>query len=63
MCFSDTPNTRIYYTVDNTRPEPDKKLGGNTTLLYKDPFMLRHGKRSIKALARTRYDVIFIIVL
>nr|XP_009860289.1 double zinc ribbon and ankyrin repeat-containing protein 1 [Ciona intestinalis] len=51
---SDTPGTKIYYTVDNTRPEPDKKLGENTTWLYKEPFMLRHGKRYVKSVARTK---------
>uniref|UniRef100_H2YJ20 DZANK-type domain-containing protein n=1 Tax=Ciona savignyi TaxID=51511 RepID=H2YJ20_CIOSA len=51
---SETPGTKIFYTVDNTRPEPDKKLGENTTLLYRDPFMLREGKRYVKALARTK---------
>nr|CAB3240396.1 double zinc ribbon and ankyrin repeat-containing protein 1 [Phallusia mammillata] len=51
---SDTPGTKIYYTVDNTRPDPDKRLGENTTLLYREPFMLRDGKRSVKALARTK---------
>jgi len=48
---SDTPCTKIYYTVDNTRPNRDKKLGQQTTMIYKEPFMLRAGKRHIKAMA------------
>jgi len=51
---SETLGTRIFYTVDNTRPTPEKKLGKQTTMLYKEPFMLRAGKRYIKAMAVTR---------
>ena len=50
----ETLGTRIFYTVDNTRPTPEKKLGKQTTMLYKEPFMLRAGKRYIKAMAVTR---------
>ena len=40
--------------MDNTRPTSEKKLGKQTTMLYKEPFMLRAGKRYIKAMAVTR---------
>ena len=52
--FSETPGTTIFYTVDNTRPDPDKKLGENTTMVYSAPFMLQSGKRYIKALAQSK---------
>lgn len=51
---SGTPGSKIYYTVDNTRPESFRRLGENTTLLYTEPFMLRSGKRTVKALAQIR---------
>ena len=49
--FPETPGTAIFYTVDNARPDPYTKIGENTTMVYRQPFMLRAGRRYIKAMA------------
>lgn len=56
--FSETPNTKIYFTADGAKPNPfQRKIGGREiTHRYKDPFTLKDGKRTIKAVAVARYQ-------
>ena len=41
----------LFYTVDGTKPDPFKKMGNKTTHKFLNPFNLRSGKRTVKALA------------
>ncbi|XP_060580366.1 annexin A6-like [Ruditapes philippinarum] len=52
----DTPDTKIYFTANGTKPLPfQRKIGGNeVTHRYTAPFTLKEGKRTIKAVAVTR---------
>uniref|UniRef100_A0A8C4QF24 Double zinc ribbon and ankyrin repeat-containing protein 1 n=1 Tax=Eptatretus burgeri TaxID=7764 RepID=A0A8C4QF24_EPTBU len=54
--FLDTPGTNIYFTVNGGTPQPPKKSGHSdkSTALYKGPFLLNDGKKTIKALAVSR---------
>ncbi|XP_059169999.1 annexin A6-like [Physella acuta] len=53
---SETPNTKIYFTTDGSKPLPfKKKIGGKErTFKYFAPFSLKPGKRTIKAVAVSR---------
>uniref|UniRef100_A0A8B9TWQ1 Double zinc ribbon and ankyrin repeat-containing protein 1 n=1 Tax=Anas platyrhynchos TaxID=8839 RepID=A0A8B9TWQ1_ANAPL len=53
---SDTPEVSIYYTLDGSKPEPNKKLGygEHNTFKYKSPITLPVGKIMVKALAVTK---------
>ncbi|KAI6071480.1 Double zinc ribbon and ankyrin repeat-containing protein 1 [Aix galericulata] len=53
---SDTPEVSIYYTLDGSKPEPNKKLGygEHNTFKYKSPIILPVGKIMVKALAVTK---------
>ncbi|EDV24070.1 uncharacterized protein TRIADDRAFT_57182 [Trichoplax adhaerens] len=42
---------QIFYTIDGNKPDPFRKIGTNNTYIYKKPFQLPAGKRSIKAVA------------
>jgi annexin A6 len=58
----DTPDTKIYFTANGTKPLPfQRKIGGNeVTHRYTAPFTLKEGKRTIKAVAVTRlFSVVF----
>ncbi|KAF7257933.1 hypothetical protein EG68_05677 [Paragonimus skrjabini miyazakii] len=50
---SETPNARIYFTTDGSKPNPWKKKskGSDKTFTYKAPFSLRPGRRIVKAMA------------
>ncbi|KAH3705211.1 annexin A6-like isoform X1 [Dreissena polymorpha] len=49
----ETPSTKIYFTADGTKPNPfQRTIGGReVTHRYKDPFTLKEGKRTLKAIA------------
>ncbi|KAL8622872.1 hypothetical protein ACOMHN_026993 [Nucella lapillus] len=49
--WTETKDARIYYTINGTRPDPFQKIGDKFTALYRAPFTLPPGKRTIKALA------------
>ncbi|XP_040409529.1 double zinc ribbon and ankyrin repeat-containing protein 1 isoform X1 [Cygnus olor] len=53
---SDTPEVSIYYTLDGSKPEPNKKpgYGEHNTFKYKSPIILPVGKIMVKALAVTK---------
>eukprot|EP00794_Sanderia_malayensis_P017830 gene17830-19613_t len=46
-----TKDATIFYTVDGTKPEPFKKLGGSTTYRYGKPIYLGKGKITLKVMA------------
>jgi len=48
---SNTKDCVLFYTLDCTKPDPFKKIGEKTTYQYQSPFTLKHGKRTVKALA------------
>jgi hypothetical protein len=50
---SDTDNVRIYYTLNGTKPELYQTIGpsAKATFLYREPFTLTAGRRTIKAIA------------
>lgn len=52
----ETPNTKIYFTADGTKPNPhQRKVGGREVVFrYTAPFTLKDGKRTLKAIAITR---------
>ncbi|CAF2047091.1 unnamed protein product [Rotaria magnacalcarata] len=52
---SDTPNVRIYFTVDGTKPSPFQpfKTGVVSTYLYRGAFRLGPGRRVVKAVTVT----------
>ena len=56
ILLTDTPDTKIYFTADGTKPNPfQRKIGGKeVTHRYTAPFTLKEGKRTIKAIAVTR---------
>ncbi|XP_072032522.1 double zinc ribbon and ankyrin repeat-containing protein 1-like isoform X2 [Amphiura filiformis] len=47
------PDTRIYYTLNGTKPDPFQQLVGRTTMQYKKPFLLPEGRWTVKTLAIT----------
>ncbi|KAJ8307174.1 hypothetical protein KUTeg_015258 [Tegillarca granosa] len=51
-----TPDCRLYFTSDGTKPSPfQRKVGGKeVTFKYIGPFTLKSGKRIIKAIAVSR---------
>ncbi|XP_022111170.1 uncharacterized protein LOC110990467 isoform X2 [Acanthaster planci] len=51
---SETPDAIIYLTTNGNRPDPYRKADKNT-IKYKGPFLLNEGKRTIKAIAVSRY--------
>ncbi|XP_062599097.1 annexin A6-like [Saccostrea cucullata] len=53
---TETPDCKIYFTSDGTKPSPfQRKIGGREiTFKYKAPFTLKAGKRTLKAVAVTR---------
>ena len=53
---SETPDCKIYFSADGTKPNPYiRKVGGKeVTFRYTAPFTLRDGKRTLKAIAVTR---------
>lgn len=55
--FSETPDCKIYFTSDGSKPTPfQRKIGGReVTFKYTAPFTLKAGKRTLKAVAVTRY--------
>lgn len=52
----ETPDVKIYFTADGTKPNPfQRKLGGKeVTFRYTEPFTLKDGKRTLKAIAVSR---------
>ena len=54
--FPETPDVKIYFTADGTKPNPfQRKLGGKeVTFRYTEPFTLKDGKRTLKAIAVSR---------
>ncbi|KAM9317195.1 double zinc ribbon and ankyrin repeat-containing protein 1 [Gastrophryne carolinensis] len=53
---SDTPDVSIFYTLDGSKPDLQRKVGyaENTTLKYRGPFTLPDGKITVKAVAVRR---------
>lgn len=53
---SDTPNVKLYFTTDGSKPLPfQRKIGGKErTFKYFAPFTLKPGKRTLKAVAVSR---------
>ncbi|XP_062912470.1 double zinc ribbon and ankyrin repeat-containing protein 1 isoform X5 [Mobula hypostoma] len=53
---SDTHDVDVYYTVNGSRPQPQKKPshGDSSTFKYRKPFTLPAGKQTVKALAVSR---------
>ncbi|XP_018606364.2 double zinc ribbon and ankyrin repeat-containing protein 1 [Scleropages formosus] len=53
---SDTPDVTIYYTLDGSKPEAERRSGPgeSSTLEYKGPIYLPKGKVYVKAVATTR---------
>ncbi|NWQ75490.1 DZAN1 protein, partial [Columbina picui] len=53
---SDTPGVSIYYTLDGSKPELNRKpgYGEHNTFKYKGPIVLPVGKIMVKALAVTK---------
>ncbi|ESN96018.1 hypothetical protein HELRODRAFT_163043 [Helobdella robusta] len=53
---TDTPECKVFFTVDNSKPLPysTKCLEGRSTFLYQGPFLLKSGRRIVKAVAATR---------
>ncbi|XP_076464677.1 double zinc ribbon and ankyrin repeat-containing protein 1-like [Babylonia areolata] len=49
--WTETKDARIYYTINGTRPDPYQKFGDKCTFLYRAPFTLPAGKRTVKAFA------------
>ncbi|XP_077989605.1 uncharacterized protein LOC144443887 isoform X2 [Glandiceps talaboti] len=51
---SATPGSSIFFTTNGSRPEPFGKPGKGSTVRYKGPFQLNHGRRVVKAIAVSR---------
>ncbi|KAH9498198.1 Annexin A6 [Bulinus truncatus] len=53
---TDVPNCKIYFTTDGSKPLPfQRKIGGKEkTFKYYAPFLLKAGKRTLKAVAVSR---------
>ncbi|GFN89710.1 Annexin [Plakobranchus ocellatus] len=53
---SDTPNVKLYFTTNGSKPLPfQRKIGGKElTFKYFAPFTLKPGKRTLKAVAVSR---------
>ncbi|XP_002734192.1 double zinc ribbon and ankyrin repeat-containing protein 1-like [Saccoglossus kowalevskii] len=51
---SDSSGVEIFYTTNGTKPDHVHKALNRTTQKYKRPFLLREGKRTIKAVAVSR---------
>jgi hypothetical protein len=51
--YSDVPGSRIYFTVDGTKPDPFQvgRTGKSSTIKYIGPFRLQIGNRVIKSIA------------
>lgn len=55
--FSETPECKIFFTSDGTKPNPfqRKVAGREVTFKYIGPFTLKPGKRTIKVVAVSRW--------
>ena len=53
----ETAGALIYYTVNGTKPNPFQKIGEKFTYRYYKPFVLGPGKRTVKAMATSRFDL------
>ena len=63
ILFSETPDCKIYFTANGTRPSPfQRKIGGREiTFRYIEPFTLKDGKRTLKAIAVSRFVVLRVL--
>lgn len=52
---AETDGALIYYTVNGTKPDPFQKIGDKFTYRYYKPFVLGPGKRTVKAMATSRF--------
>ena len=61
--FSETPDCKLYFTSDGTKPAPfQRKVGGReVTFKYVGPFTLKPGKRTLKAVAVSRYKLFTVV--
>lgn len=61
----DVPNVRIYFTVDGSKPDPFQinRTGTTSTNLYRGAFRLGGGKRTVKAIAVTKYLFSFLLAI
>jgi len=53
MVATETPGVTIYYTLNGEKPEPFQTIGpaAKATHVYREPFVLPGGKKTIKAIA------------
>ena len=56
--YVETDGALIYYTVNGTKPNPFQKIGEKFTYRYFKPFVLGPGKRTVKAMATSRFGSI-----
>ena len=54
VLFTENPSDRLLFTTDGTDP---KSRGAGNTHHYSGAFKLRAGKRTVKAMAVSRYDM------
>lgn len=53
---TETVGAEIFFTIDGSKPNPFAAVGADrSTIKYTKPFKLREGKRTIKAMAVSRY--------
>ena len=59
--FSETEGVEVYYTLNGSKPEPFQSIGpaARATLLYREPFTLPAGRRTIKAVAVAELVALF----
>ena len=57
---TETSNAEIFFTIDGSKPNPFAALGTErSTIKYTKPFKLREGKKSVKAIAISRWNIKF----